>query len=442
MKNLNIIASAVFLMIFFGIFIIKTHAQEALTLSIAQSSDCSKGVIIHFIDTNNDGFVNIMQGTDCNGNIININVVDKFGLMAHKDCKFTIGNNRSHHYFSFLFIDANDIPVAVIDGREKADFLVIEPLPTTYYELSNKIIFGLSEIDLTEFPNYDLSASAGLQVDVVSTFDLTQQRYDLMYQSSIYQVDFFVPNLSDNRFVLDGQDFTQLYEKDYGVLEPYYREFYKSQTQSGTLLNDFDFESINFSDFYKSKSPEEFLKLLEKSNREFNLSQLNFEVFMQREFDERNFAVYNIFAFNLGNHDFKQLYCKNFKGVIPKSDKEFKLCRQLIEDAIKAQFSKEQLEMLEKYSNISNDLGKEYLRINPNPVSASANIFYEVDSPSRVLIRIYSSLGNEAAVVVDEFSMPGSKQVSYNVLNLPNGVYLLQMMVDTKVISTRMIVAN
>lgn len=297
-------------------------------------------------------------------------------------------------------------------------------------------------MDLTEFPNYDLSESAKLNVDFVSTFDLSQQRYELTYQNGTYELDFFVPNIDDKRFALDGQDFSQLYEKDYGVLEPYFEEFYKSQTPKGALISDFDFQRIDFKDFYQSKSPEEFMKLVEKSNMEFNLSQLNFESFMHSKFDERNFAVYNIFAFNLSNQDFKKLYCKDFKGEIPKNDKEFELCRQIIEDEIKAQFSKEQLDMLEKYSNITNDIGKEYLRISPNPVSSTANIFYEVDTPARVLIRIYSSLGNEEALVVDEFSMPGSKQVSYNVLNLPNGVYVLQMIIDTKVISTRMIVAN
>lgn len=442
MKNLKHSAGAVICMIFLGIIINRAYAHDALTLTIAQSPDCPQGSTIHFIDNNNAGFVNTIQGTDCDGNLVNISILDKFGLLLHRDCKFTINNNRAHNDFSFLFIDSHDIPVAVIEGRENADYLVLEPLPTAYYELTNKIIFGMSEIDLTEFPNYDLSANARLKVDFVSTFDLAQQRYDLIYENGSYAMDFFVPNIAESSFALDAQDFATLYEKDYGLLEPYYEDFYKSNQPNKLLLSDFDFNRIDFTTFYSNKSVEEFLRLVEQSNKEFNLSQLDFESFMRSEFDERNFAVYNIFAFNLSDQDFKQLYCKDFKGVMPKTEKEFELCRQVIEDAIKAQFSNEQLEMLEKYSNITNDFEKEYLRVTPNPVSSTANIFYEVDKPARVLIRIYSSLGNEEAVVIDEFSMAGSKQISYNVLNLPNGVYVLQMIIDSKVISTRMIVAN
>ncbi|MCO5250388.1 MAG: T9SS type A sorting domain-containing protein [Candidatus Kapabacteria bacterium] len=270
-------------------------------------------------------------------------------------------------------------------------------------------------------------------------FDLSQQNFLQLYTEH-YEFDYYVPNNKGISITLEEIEFELLYDKDYTFLEDVYNKFYEMNSQQSGVH--FDFSRIDFTDFYKTKSIDEFEKLLEKSKTEFNLANIDFASFMKNGFDESKFGVYNIFAFNLNDQDFKHLYCTAFDKALVATKGEFKLCREMIEDAIKSQFSSEQLAMVEKFSQIENDTEKVYLRVSPNPVSSVANIFYEVETISQIVIRVYSCVGYEEAVIVNEYSAPGSKQVSFNVSSLSNGVYVLQMIMDSRAFSTRLIVAN
>ncbi len=184
---------------------------------------------------------------------------------------------------------------------------------------------------------------------ITSDFDLSKQNF-LQFYTEHYEFDYFVPNNEGISFRLEEQKFELLYDKDYTFLEDVYNKFYEMNSrQSGVH---FDFSRIDFTDFYKTKSIDEFEKLLEKSKFEFNLANIDFASFMKNGFDESKFGVYNIFAFNLNDQDFKHLYCSAFEKPLAITKGEFQLCRQMIEEAIKSQFSSEQLAMVEKFSQI------------------------------------------------------------------------------------------
>ena len=59
----------------------------------------------------------------------------------------------------------------------------------------------------------------------------------------------------------------------------------------------------------------------------------------------------------------------------------------------------------------------------PNPFNPATRINYSLDKKSKVSIIIFDVLGNEVAVLVDEYNSPGDYTVEFNAGNLPSGVY-------------------
>lgn len=408
------------------------NSQERLSINLSPNSYDSHTNTIYFIDENNDGFADGMEGFDNSGNPVKFKVLDKLGIFKHKNLKV------KPEVITYVFYNDKGESLAMLGYNRLMNYLLIEPTTLSNYYNQSKVIFGMLEIDLTEFPNYSLHQD--FEKDFInSDFDLSKQNF-LQFYTDNYKFDFYLPNNESKTIALGQQDYELLYDKEYTFLADVYDEFYEMNSRQSGIQ--FDFSRIDFTDFYKTKSIDEFEKLLETSKMEFNLAAIDFASFMKTGFDERNFGVYNIFAFNLSDQDFKHLYCTAFDKEVTKNKGEFQLCRQLIEEAIKAQFSAEQLAMVEKFSHIENGFDKVYLRVSPNPVSSVANIFYEVETISRIVIRVYSCVGHEEAVIVDEYTAPGSKQVSFNVSNLSNGVYVLQMIIDSRAFSTRLIVAN
>ncbi|MBE2189347.1 MAG: T9SS type A sorting domain-containing protein [Candidatus Kapabacteria bacterium] len=406
------------------------NSQERLTINLSPNSYDSH--TIYFIDENNDGFADGMEGLDELGNTVKLKVLDKLGIFKQKNLKV------KPELITYFFYNDESESLAMLGYNEVMNYFLIEPTTLSNYYNQSKLIFGMLEIDLTEFPNYSLHQD--IEQDFInSDFDLTKQSF-LPFYADNFKFDFYLPNNESKVSTLGDQDFEMLYDKDYTYLSDVYDEFYEMNSRQSGI--DFDFSRIDFTDFYKSQSIDEFEKLLEKSKMEFNLANVDFASFMKNGFDESKFGVYNIFAFNLNDQDFKHLYCTAFDKDVLNNKREFQLCRQLIEEAIKSQFSAEQLAMLEKFSQIENDYAKVYLRVSPNPASTIANIFYEVETISRIVIRVYSCVGHEEAVILDEYAAPGSKQISFNVSNLSNGVYVLQMIIDSRAFSTRLIVAN
>ncbi|PKL86485.1 MAG: hypothetical protein CVV22_03160 [Ignavibacteriae bacterium HGW-Ignavibacteriae-1] len=400
------------------------NSQERITINETQSS--------YFLDQNNDGFADAIEGVDDNGNPRKVDVLDKLGIFKHKKV------HLKPEYNTIIFYDSDGEPLAMLDYNEVMNYFLIKPTTLFSFNDQTKINFGIMEIDLTEFPNYSMNLD--LRKDFInSDFDLSKQNF-LQFYTEHYEFDYYVPNNKGNSITFEEQEFELLYDKDYTFLEHIYDEFYEMNSRQSGIH--FDFSRIDFTDFYKTKSIDEFEKLLEKSKFEFNLANIDFASFMKNGFDESKFGVYNIFAFNLNDQDFKHLYCSAFETPLAITKSEFLLCREMIEEAIKSQFSSEQLAMVEKFSQIENDIEKVYLRVSPNPASSVANIFYEVETISQIVIRVYSCVGHEEAVIVNEYSAPGSKQVSFNVSNLSNGVYVLQMIIDSRAFSTRLIVAN
>ena len=72
----------------------------------------------------------------------------------------------------------------------------------------------------------------------------------------------------------------------------------------------------------------------------------------------------------------------------------------------------------------------------PNPFNPSTTIRFAVTSPSFTTLKIYNSLGEEVAVLLDKELTTGAYEVEWNAAGLPSGVYFYTLntggMVETK----------
>ncbi len=75
----------------------------------------------------------------------------------------------------------------------------------------------------------------------------------------------------------------------------------------------------------------------------------------------------------------------------------------------------------------ANSYDAQLFRLNqnsPNPVfSNSTNIDFALESPGDVSLKVYNSMGQEVAVLINNYMIPGSYSVPFETANLPSGVY-------------------
>ena len=75
----------------------------------------------------------------------------------------------------------------------------------------------------------------------------------------------------------------------------------------------------------------------------------------------------------------------------------------------------------------------------PNPFNPSTNIKYQLAKGSYVSLKVYDLLGNEVAVLVNEFKPAGSYEVSFDAVNLSSGIYIYTLNTESSSLSKKMI---
>jgi hypothetical protein len=76
----------------------------------------------------------------------------------------------------------------------------------------------------------------------------------------------------------------------------------------------------------------------------------------------------------------------------------------------------------------------------PNPVSNNMMINYSLSSSSNVMINIYDMLGNKVSSIANEKEVAGQHAITWNAKSIPQGIYIMQVRVDDKVLNQKITV--
>ena len=63
----------------------------------------------------------------------------------------------------------------------------------------------------------------------------------------------------------------------------------------------------------------------------------------------------------------------------------------------------------------------------PNPFNSSSIIKYSIPKSSQVTLKIFNTLGEEIATLVNEEKLAGTYELKWNASNLPSGVYFYSL---------------
>jgi hypothetical protein len=76
----------------------------------------------------------------------------------------------------------------------------------------------------------------------------------------------------------------------------------------------------------------------------------------------------------------------------------------------------------------------------PNPFNPATTIKYQLGNDGFVKLKIFNSLGEEVAELVNEFQKGGNYQLIFNADNLPSGIYVYQLSTGSYKESKKMII--
>jgi hypothetical protein len=98
-------------------------------------------------------------------------------------------------------------------------------------------------------------------------------------------------------------------------------------------------------------------------------------------------------------------------------------------------------EIVNLVENINNIIPSSfYLSQNyPNPFNPITKFRYALPKSSNISIRVFDILGNEIALLVDEFKYAGDYEVEFNAHKLPSGVYFYQLVTENIVITKKLV---
>jgi hypothetical protein len=75
----------------------------------------------------------------------------------------------------------------------------------------------------------------------------------------------------------------------------------------------------------------------------------------------------------------------------------------------------------------------------PNPFNPKTVISYRFPVAGNVTLKVYDILGNEVAILVDDFKPAGSYEISWNAGNVPSGIYFYQLKTEAFAETRKMI---
>jgi hypothetical protein len=75
----------------------------------------------------------------------------------------------------------------------------------------------------------------------------------------------------------------------------------------------------------------------------------------------------------------------------------------------------------------------------PNPFNPATTIPFELQQPGEVVLKVYNSLGQEVATLVEERMSAGQHKITFNASDLPSGMYIYRLQYNGNVAQKRMV---
>jgi len=75
----------------------------------------------------------------------------------------------------------------------------------------------------------------------------------------------------------------------------------------------------------------------------------------------------------------------------------------------------------------------------PNPFNPATMIQFSIKNKSFASLKIYDILGNEVAVLIENFLEAGNHSIDFNASNLPSGIYMYRLQTDEISLTKKMI---
>lgn len=76
----------------------------------------------------------------------------------------------------------------------------------------------------------------------------------------------------------------------------------------------------------------------------------------------------------------------------------------------------------------------------PNPFNPNTTISYQLSKPGFVTLKVYNTVGDELATLVNEEKNPGAYTVTFTSGNLPSGTYIYRINVNGQILEKKMVV--
>ncbi len=75
----------------------------------------------------------------------------------------------------------------------------------------------------------------------------------------------------------------------------------------------------------------------------------------------------------------------------------------------------------------------------PNPFNAGTKIEYEIPTFSKVTLKVFNTLGEEVALLIDDNLPAGDYETSFNPVNLPSGIYFYTLNTGNRITTKKMV---
>lgn len=88
---------------------------------------------------------------------------------------------------------------------------------------------------------------------------------------------------------------------------------------------------------------------------------------------------------------------------------------------------------------LNHPLGYKLQQNYPNPFNPSTNINYSIASASTIQLKVYNSIGQEVAVLVDGYKQSGEHSITWDASSFSSGVYFYKLFTGDQILSRKMI---